>query len=96
MSDNTIDVNGVETLVYEPMLDYKVTNNKDGEFEMAVKVLRFSEDADGNLYPSGTVNTWNLGFNEEIAKTKVKTIVDTYLKGLEFIQSEVRKVFEEA
>ncbi len=87
----------VGTLVCENLMSYKVELDKDTkEYSVSVKVHQWGEDADGNLYPNGTVNTWNLGLNEEIAKSKVKTIVDTYLKGLEFVQSEVRRVFEEA
>jgi hypothetical protein len=83
-------------LVEENLMSYEVKTNEKGEFEVSIRVHRFAEDIDGNLYPDGTVNTWNLGLNEEIAKSKVKTVIDTYLQGLEFVQGEVRRVFEEA
>ena len=89
------DSDGYETLVEEALMSYKVTKSKLGIFEVAVKVVKFSADAEGEIYPDGTVNTWSLGLNEEIAKSKVKTIIDSYLKGLEFVQSEVRRVFVE-
>jgi len=43
----------------------------------------------------GSTNEWSLGFDEAIAKGKVGTILDSYIKGLEFVQEEVRKVFAE-
>ena len=62
------------------MLMYKVMQNK-GEFVLTIK-------AEG-----GTINEWTLGMDEGIAKGKVKTILDTYANGMEFLQEEVRKVF---
>ncbi len=68
----------------EPLMSYSVSHRKKYGYSIAVK-------AHGK-----TVNVWNLGHNEEIAQSKSTTIVETYLKGLEFVQSEVRKTFEEA
>ena len=83
-------------LVEEQLMSYKVTkDDKTGEIEVSVKVHKWSEDVDGNLYADGTVNTWNLGTDEDVAKGKVATIVDSYQKGLEFVQSQVRTIFEE-
>ena len=67
-----------------PLVSYKVVKNDDGEFFIGVKVH------------GQTVNEWNLGNNEEIAQSKSKTIIDTYLKGLEFVQQQVRTAFTEA
>ena len=84
-------------LVEEQLMSYKVTkDDKTGEIEISVKVHKWGEDVDGNLYADGTVNTWNLGTDEDVAKGKVATIVDSYQKGLEFVQSQVRTIFEEA
>jgi len=82
-----------EEIAKDPLMSFKIVKTEEGEFVMAVKVHKFSVDAEGNTYADGTVNEWTLGLNEEIAQAKTKTIIDTYLKGLEFVQSEVRKVF---
>ena len=42
-----------------------------------------------------SVNEWTLGTNEEIAQSKAKTLVDTYMNGLEYVQEQVRNVFAE-
>ena len=67
----------------EPLMSYSVSYSKKDGYSIAVK-------AHGK-----TVNVWNLGHNEEIAQSKTSTIVDTYLKGLEFVQENVRGVFAE-
>lgn len=63
-------------------MDYTVTQTPEG-FIIKVRV------------PERTVNEWNLGFNEEVAQSKAATIVETYRKGLEFVQDQVRSVFSE-
>lgn len=68
----------------EPLMSYSVSHSKKDGFSISVK-------AHGK-----TVNVWSLGHNEEIAQSKATTIVDTYLKGMEFVQNNVRGVFSEA
>lgn len=65
-------------------MSYKVEKNELGEFVCQVK-------AHGQ-----SVNEWNLGLNEEIAQSKTATIIDSYTKGMEYIQSQVRTIFSEA
>jgi len=60
---------------------YKVMETREG-YVLTVK-------AEG-----GTVNEWNLGMDEALAKGKVSTIISTYQKGLEYLQEQVRTVFE--
>ena len=48
------------------------------------------------IVSGGTINEWTLGHDETIAKGKVSTIISTYIDGLEFVQNQVRTVFEEA
>ena len=42
----------------------------------------------------GTVNEWNLGMDEAVAKGKVATLIKTYQDGLEYLQEQVRTAFE--
>jgi len=67
----------------EPLMSYSVSHSKKDGYSIAVK-------AHGS-----TVNVWNLGHNEEIAQSKTVTILDSYSKGLEYVQEQVRAVFEE-
>ncbi len=66
----------------EPLMSYSVKQTEEG-YICTVK-------AHGQ-----SVNEWNLGLNEEIAQSKVATIVDSYTKGLEYVQSQVRGIFSE-
>jgi len=43
--------------------------------------------------PDKSVNEWNLGLEEDVAKGKVATVLDTYAQGLEYVQEQVRGVF---
>jgi hypothetical protein len=66
----------------EPLMSYKVIETEEG-FICSVR-------AHGK-----SVNEWNLGKNEEIAQAKTATIIDSYEKGLEYVQSQVRTIFAE-
>ena len=66
--------------VEDVMMGYKVVN-RNGDYVLEVKV------------PFNSVNEWNLGKNEEIAKSKVSTILTSYSQGLEYVQEQVRAVF---
>lgn len=68
----------------EPLMSYSVSFSKKDGYKVAVK-------AHGK-----TVNSWDLGHNEEIAQSRVKHLVDTYLQGLEFVQDQVRTIFADA
>jgi len=65
----------------EPLMSYSVSHSKKDGYSIAVK-------AHGK-----TINAWNLGMNEEIAQSKTLTILDSYSRGLEFVQNQVREVF---
>ena len=65
----------------EPLMSYSVSHSKKDGYNIAVKVH------------GKTVNVWNLGDNEEIAQSKTATILDSYSKGLEYVQEQVRAVF---
>ena len=65
------------------LMTVKVVRGTAGEYEISIGVS------------GGTINTWSLGHDEAVAKGKVSTILDSYMKGLEFVQGEVRKVFAE-
>ena len=67
-----------------PLMEYTVIHTKAEGFELQVKVHGQS------------VNSWNFGFNEEIAQSKTATVIDAYARGLEFVQEQVRNTFEEA
>lgn len=67
----------------EPLMSYTVEQTTEG-YIILVK-------AHGR-----TINEWNLGLDEDTARSKVATIVETYLNGLEFIQDQVRDVFSGA
>ena len=64
-------------------MSYNVYNDKDGNFVLAVKVHGQS------------INEWNFGLNEEVAQSKTMTVIQSYTRGLEFVQSQVRGIFEE-
>jgi hypothetical protein len=53
----------------------------DGEYILTIRV------------PNKSTNEWNLGLDEQIAKGKVVTVLDTYANGLEYVQEKVRGVF---
>jgi len=42
-----------------------------------------------------STNEWNLGSDEQIAKGKVQTVLNSYADGLEYVQEQVRAVFAE-
>jgi len=64
----------------EPLMSYSVEKTEEG-YITSVKVHGKS------------VNSWNLGLNEEVAQSKTSTIIETYTNGLEFVQENVRNVF---
>lgn len=66
-----------------PLAEYTVIHTKAEGFELQVKVHGKS------------VNSWNFGFNEEIAQSKTATVIDAYARGLEFVQEQVRHTFAE-
>ena len=74
-------------------------DNSIVEFEaplMIAKVFRNSEDGEYILQvrvPDKSINEWTLGLNEEIAKSKVSTILNAYTQGLEYVQEQVRTAF---
>lgn len=73
----------MESIIEEEVLmSYSVNKNEKGVYVLTVK-------AHGN-----SVNEWDLGTNEEIAQSKTTTIVSSYTKGMEFVQSQVRDIFE--
>lgn len=66
----------------EPLMSYSIEQTTEG-YICRVK-------AHGQ-----SVNEWNLGLNEEVAQSKTSTIIDSYTKGLEYVQSQVRTIFTE-
>jgi len=66
-----------------PLMEYTVVHTEKDGFELQVKVHGQS------------VNSWNFGFNEEIAQTKTATVISAYTRGLEFVQEQVRHSFAE-
>ena len=70
-----------KTVAEGTLFMYKVRDTREG-FVLQVK-------GEG-----GTVNEWNLGMDETLAKGKVANLIDTYRKGLEYLQEQVRTAFE--
>ncbi len=64
-----------------PIMSYKVVQNDEGEYVVGV------------VLHGQTVNEWTLGMNEEVAQSKARTIIDTYVRGLEQVQQQVREIF---
>ncbi len=65
---------------------------------MSMRVERLDETGEYTVSVKAhgsTINTWSLGFDEAVAKGKVATILDSYVRGLEFIQEQVRSIFTE-
>ena len=67
----------------DTLMSVKVVVKPSGEYAIMVTAS------------GGTINEWSLGHDEAIAKGKVSTILSSYMKGLEFIQEQVRTVFAE-
>ena len=71
------------------------------EFESALMIAKvYRKDTESEYVlqikvPDKSVNEWTLGLNEEIAKSKVSTIINSYSQGLEYVQEQVRTAFAE-
>lgn len=72
-----------------PMMSYTVVF-KNEKYELQIRVLKMYENQS-----DPTVNVWDLGENEEIAQSRATTILESYAKGLEHVQEQVRSVFAE-
>ena len=73
----------MKILANDTLMSVKIVLDK-GDYIIKVKV------------PNGLVNEWNLGTNEEVAKAKSATIINTYNQALEEVQKSVVSAYEEA
>ena len=70
-------------LAQDPLMSCKIVKHK-GEYKLTVKVH------------NGIANEWSLGTDENIAKAKSATIVNTYIQALDEVQKSVVQAYEDS